>query len=274
MDGYEHVFKIREKKRGGSVSLFVSNYIYFNALVDLIMPNKFNFVAIEISKDQFKTNKNIIVSIVYRPPDTSVVEFIECYQAILSTVQTENKYMITIGDYNINTLKCLKTPTQNRDRDEFGNLLSSFSYQQLIDKPTRSSRTHSSLIDNIYTNYKLNSEVCTLGIICYDITDHFPIFTMISQICIKDLSRKTITRRNLEKENFSKCKIQLMGGIWDPIYNMTWTVLKKLSVIFSLHFWKHLIKKNPLVTVYVNYKNNHTWITKYLAKSIKTKYKL
>ena len=75
MDGYEHVFKIREKKRGGSVSLFVSNYIYFNALVDLTIPNKFNFVAIEISKDQFKTNKNIIVSIVYRPPDTSVVEF-------------------------------------------------------------------------------------------------------------------------------------------------------------------------------------------------------
>ena len=89
--------------------------------------------------------------------------------------------MITIGNYNINTLKCLKTPTHNRDRDEFGNLLSSFSYQQLIDKPTRSSRTHSTLIDNIYTNYQLNSEVCTSGIICSDITDHFPIFTMISQ---------------------------------------------------------------------------------------------
>ena len=79
MDGYEHVFNIRQKKRGGGVSLFVSNDIYFNARVDLTMPNQFNFVAIEISKDQFKTNKSIIVSIVYRPPDTSVVEFIECY---------------------------------------------------------------------------------------------------------------------------------------------------------------------------------------------------
>ena len=73
------------------------------------MPNKFNFVVIEISKDQIKTNKNFIVSIVYRPPNASVVEFIECYQAIPSTVQTENKYMIIMGDYNINTLKCLKT---------------------------------------------------------------------------------------------------------------------------------------------------------------------
>ena len=44
MDGYEHVFNIRKKKRGGGVSLFVSNDIYFNARVDLTMPNKFNFV--------------------------------------------------------------------------------------------------------------------------------------------------------------------------------------------------------------------------------------
>ena len=81
---------------------------------------------------------------------------------ILSTVQTENKYMITIGDYNINTLKCLKTPTQNRDRDEFGNLYSSFSYQQLIDKPARFSRTHSTLIDNIYVTSRLISHLSGL----------------------------------------------------------------------------------------------------------------
>ena len=272
MDGYEHVFNIREKKRGGGVSLFVSNDIYFNARVDLTMPKKFNCVAIEISKDQFKTNKNIIISIVYRPPDTSVVEFIECYQAILSTVQTENKYMITMGDYNINTLKCLKTPTQNRDRDEFGNLLSSFSYQQLIDKPTRFSRTQSTLIDNIYTNYPLDSEVCTSGIICSDITDHFPIFTMISKFCIKDLSRKTITRRNLKKENFTKCKTQLMGGIWDPIYNMDCP--QYAFSYFQSTFLEAFNTNFPLETVDVNYKNNHTWITKSLAKSIKTKNEL
>ena len=100
-----------------------------------------------------------------------------------------------MGDYNINTLKCLKT--HNRDRDEFGNMLSSFSYQQLIDKPTQFSRTHSTLIVNIYTNYPLDSEVCTSGIICSDITDHFPIFTIISKLCLKDPSRKTITSRNL-----------------------------------------------------------------------------
>ena len=51
MDRYEHVFNIREKRRGGGVSLIVSNNIYFNARVDLTMSNKFNFAAIEISKD-------------------------------------------------------------------------------------------------------------------------------------------------------------------------------------------------------------------------------
>ena len=141
------------------------------------MPNIFNFVAIEISTDQFKVNKNIIVHVLIldRLSDISIVEFIECYQAIPCTVQTENKYMITMGDYNIHTLKCLKTAEQNRDRDEFGKLLSYFSYHQLIDKPTGFSKTHSTLIDDIYTNYPLYSEVCTSGIICSDSTHHFSI---------------------------------------------------------------------------------------------------
>ena len=254
LDGYEHVLNIREKKRGSGISLFVSNEIYFNARADLTMPKIFYFVAIEISKDQFKTNKNIIVSIVYIPPDTSVVEFIEYYQAILSTVHTENKYMITMGDYNINTLKCLKTPTRNKDRDEFSNLLSSFRYQQLIDKPTRFSRNHSTLIDNIYTNYILDSGVCTSGIIFPDITDHFPIFTMISQFSIKDLSRKTITRRNLKKENFTKFKTQVMGGIWDPTYYMD--CLQEAFSYFQSTFFEAFNKKMPMETVDVKHKNN------------------
>ena len=64
-------------------------------------------------------------------------------------------------------IKMFENPTRNKDRDEFSNVLSSFSYQQLINKPTRFSKTHSTLIDNIYTNYPLDSEVCTLGIVLY-----------------------------------------------------------------------------------------------------------
>ena len=40
LDGYEHVLNIREKKRGGGVSLFVSNEIYCSARADLTMPKK------------------------------------------------------------------------------------------------------------------------------------------------------------------------------------------------------------------------------------------
>ena len=154
-----------------------------------------------------------------------------------------NKYLIIRGDYNINTLKCLKIPNQNRDRDGFGNLLSSFSYQQLIDKPTGFSKTHSTLIDTIYTNYPLDSEVCTPGIICSDITNLFSIFTMISEFSIKDLSRKTITRRNLKKGNFTKCKTQFMGGIWDRIYNMDCP--QETFSFFQSTFFEAFNKKNP-----------------------------
>ena len=51
------------------------------------MPSQHNFVAIEIPSTEFQINKSIIISIVYRPPDTSIPEFIDYYQAILSKIQ-------------------------------------------------------------------------------------------------------------------------------------------------------------------------------------------
>ena len=60
-----------------------------------------------------------------------------------------------------------------------------------------------------------------------------------------------------------------MGGIWDPIYNMDY--FQDAFSYFQSTFLEAFNTNFPLETVDVNYKNNHTWITKYLAKSIKTK---
>ena len=63
-----------------------------------------------------------------------------------------------------------------------------------------------------------------------------------------------------------------MGGIWDPIYNMDCP--QEAFRYFQSTFLEVFNKIFPLETIDVNCKNNRTWITKFLAKSIKTENEL
>ena len=131
--------------------------------------------------------------------------------------------MVTMGDFNVNIIK-----------SQTINLLSSYNYQQLINKPTRFNKNCSTLIANIFTNYPLDSEICTTGIICTDVTDHFPVFAMMSQLNIQNKNTKTVTRRNLKNENFTKCRNQFMEEVLDPILNID--LKGGLKVVGSCNF--------------------------------------
>ena len=128
------------------------------------------------------------------------------------------------------------------------------------------------MIDNIFTNHPLNSEICTTGIICTDITDHFPVFAKMSQLNIKNKNTKTVTRGNLKKDNFTKCKIQFMKGIWDPIFNIDCP--QKAFTYFQSTFLKVFNNNFQIEAVDIKYKNNHSWVTKFLVKSIKKRNEL
>ena len=81
MHGYSYVYLCRQGRRGGGVSLFVSNNISlivrqdFTALTDQVEQ-----LFIEIDKSVLHVNKNVIVGIIYRPPDKDPVTFIEMVQ--------------------------------------------------------------------------------------------------------------------------------------------------------------------------------------------------
>lgn len=63
--------------------------------------------------------KNIIIGIVYRPPDQNIVEFNNYVDKLLNKITgQENKLLFTMGDYNINLL--------NNDVHELVNLLTSY----------------------------------------------------------------------------------------------------------------------------------------------------
>ena len=127
-------------------------------------------VFIEIPAWTLFATKNIIVASVYRPPDTNINLFSEAVADILEQVSKEGKICYIHGDFNINLLHCeTNSPTAN-----FQNMLYSFFYSNLIDKPTRITKTSQTLLDNIFTN-SLDHTIHS-GIMYSDISDHLPIF--------------------------------------------------------------------------------------------------
>ena len=76
-----------------------------------------------------------------------------------------------MGDFNRDLLK-LHTDQNVRD---FFNLMTSYSFNPLHSVPTRVTPSSTSLIDNIFTN---DSQEFLSGVLIFDISDHFPVFTI------------------------------------------------------------------------------------------------
>ena len=107
--------------------------------------------------------------------------------ALLNKLSTENKYVYLLGDTNINLGDSC---SNNLHIQEFRNLLSAYSFIQLIHRPTRVTKLSSTIIDNIFTND------CSENIFCSGIfatkaySDHFPIFGVVKKI----VSWRTVKR--------------------------------------------------------------------------------
>ena len=77
LNGYHTEFQNRDKKRGGGVCLYIKDGIKYKVRDDLAKldhPNYVESLFIEIEKSGLK---NIVVGVMYRPPDQDVNEFNE-----------------------------------------------------------------------------------------------------------------------------------------------------------------------------------------------------
>lgn len=171
LSNYNPVHRVRDKRPGGGVSLFILRDHGFKMRHDLSL--KSNSVEIEslfIELIGVVGIKNIIVGVIYRPPDQSIRDFNESLSNCLDRIIKENKYCYILGDFNINLLKH-NTDTVTR---EFLNILHSSYFFPLILKSTRVKNNSVTLIDNILTNTL--SEEMESGVFLVELSDHFPIF--------------------------------------------------------------------------------------------------
>ena len=149
LEGYKHEFIYRDIKSGGGVSLFIKDNISYQCQEDLDVLNECaEALFIEIDKQQMNKPKNIIVGLIYRPPNTNIVDFNSYISDLLMSIKCERKLIYLMGDFNITLLNSEKHLLTS----EFLDIMYSFSFYPLINKPTRVGNETATLIDNIYCN--------------------------------------------------------------------------------------------------------------------------
>jgi hypothetical protein len=168
----EHAYRLN--RIGGGVSLFIQKEIFYFRRKDLdIFCDKLESLFIEIPKTGITSAKNLIVGVIYRPPNTSITEFNFILSDLLFKCNSEEKMVYLLGDFNINLL--------NADRhvqtSEFLENCYATSLFPRITKPTRLCDNTATLIDNIFASIT-HKEYSINGLFATDISDHFPIFSI------------------------------------------------------------------------------------------------
>ena len=102
IEGYNPIHQIRKNRKGGGIAIFVRNSLLYKIRDDLsINCDDIESLSIEIVNDH---TKNIIINVVYRPPDADLSISETFFRKILSENTNANKSLFLAGDFNINVL--------------------------------------------------------------------------------------------------------------------------------------------------------------------------
>ena len=168
LDNYDLIRNDRATGRGGGVAMYLHNQLKCRKRPDLHIEGTED-IFIEIIN---KSDKNLIIGVVYRPPNNLIDPFFDKLDESLHKITQENKPVYLMGYYNIDLL----SPTNQHTSSRLLEILSSFLLYPHINKYTRITPTSSTLIDNIFSNI-MNRDFIN-GILYNDLSNHLPIFTI------------------------------------------------------------------------------------------------
>ena len=263
---YSFVHMCRPDRIGGGVGLYVRNGFHYKLRNDLsCITSNSEMVFIELTQN----NKSIIVACVYRPPNSDIFHFNSSLREILEKLESEQKELYLMGDFNIDLLHS----SSHGRTCEFLDMLNSFNIYPIISKPTRISAHRASLIDNIFTN--AIEKKTRNGIIYDDLSDHFPIFSIHNNdvIPIHRTQREKVQKRVINETNILLFKKKLKDIDWsclqenDDINTSYDTFFDKFNCVYNQCFPLKTVDKKAI-------RCRRPWITKGILKSINRKNRL
>jgi len=263
--GYNMFNVMRDNRRGGGVSVLVSNKFNSSIL------NNYSRCEAQIEcifvKCSYRS-KSIIVGSVYRPPGADTRPFLEAVETLLSQLFREisGAQLIVCGDFNINLLDS----DVGSLGETFVNLMASNSLLPLISNPTRinDATGNHSLLDNIFCRDPITY---ISGIIVSSISDHYPVFCVFREFFhnVDNPSTPIVVRcRIMNESSIDNLYAALSLHDFSSIFLMT-----DINVAF-LEFEKILMNyfnsTCPIVTKNVSYKDfSKPWIDRHVKSEIK-----
>ena len=166
----------------GGVSLFISSLTPCRVLNEIcIVVKDIECLIVEIELNEFK----IYIGIIYRTPDSDVRFCCDYLMNIPEKLKLRNQPCYLMGDYNIDLLKhAIHNPTS-----EFLDLMFSYIFIPLVNKPTRITSNSATIIDNIFINEYISENKYMTGILITDISYQYPIFHIVQ--CEKKTQAET-----------------------------------------------------------------------------------
>ena len=215
-----------------------------------------------------KNLKNILISAVYRPPRGNQSKFLEEIEQVVHNSKHSTKSFFLVGDLNLNSLDyASSTPVKN-----FFNLAFENGIFPVINRPTRVTWASATAIDHILTNTIMDQDLQN-GIIKLDISDHFPIFTILNSKIHNQCTKTKISTQTINEVSVENFKNILSSTDWNDVLGKTITnesydqFIKRFSLIYDDCF--------PIKVIEIKTKNLLSpWITKGIKKSSKRKQKL
>ena len=239
---YNLVEKHRDSRRGGGVGIFIRNGACYS-------------------------ERNIIVCVIYRPPNTDTLVFIELFNDILDIIKREDKLCYILSDFNIYILNY----DAHSATAQFMDTLYENAFFPLTNRPTRVTPTSATLIDNIFTNNLHSYEYVLQGVFVTDISDHFPVFHINYLYKGKEIESYTC-KTNYSLRNKQNFRVALAEIDWNKLHaardaQQAFTMFHSIFLkLYNEHFPKRRVK--------TKYNNRKPWLSQGLKLSIRTKNKL
>ena len=94
--GYNFLHKPRVNRIGGGVGLYIGEHLNYKERHDLAFPEDKSAESLFVEINRTK-EKNIIVGIIYRPPDSKLNEFLSDLDLVLGKISKENNLVFLMG---------------------------------------------------------------------------------------------------------------------------------------------------------------------------------
>ena len=178
-----HSMRPVNKPYGGGTSIFIHKNVQSEHLLD-ISCNDENIECVFASVKH--GNNNLVIGCCYRQPNSSNADYFTTSLVDKISNIDANAHKILVGDFNFNLLNL----ENDHDCASFLDALLSVGLINTISKPTRPQSM--TLLDNIFISHYLDFDS---GLFKWDITDHYPVFTICQNFFDINSNKSTIKYR-------------------------------------------------------------------------------